>query len=168
MKARRKARNVRMDIKPIRNEAEYDAALRRIERYFDEEPLPGTPEADRFDLLALVIGDYEDKRWPIELPDPIAAIEFAMEQRGITRSDLEPIIGSRGRVSEVLNRKRLLTLPMIWGLNRKLKIPADALIRPYGLASRKDKARGESKARFKPARKTAAQSRVRSSGKGSR
>lgn len=103
------------------------------------EPEPGTPEADRFDLLALVIGAYEDEHWPIEPPDPIAAIEFAMEQRGITRSQLEPLIGSRARVSEILNRKRHLTLPMIRRLHRKLAIPAEALIAPYALATDRGK-----------------------------
>jgi HTH-type transcriptional regulator/antitoxin HigA len=124
-----------MQIRPLKSEADYEAALKEIERYFEKEPVPGTRAADRFELLALVIGDYENRHWPIEPPDPVAAIEFAMEQRGITRAQLEPILGSRARVSEILSRKRHLTLPMIWRLHRTLKIPAEALIAPYALAS---------------------------------
>ena len=131
------------DIRPLRTEVDYDAALAKIERYFVNEPRPGTPEADRFDLLALVIGDYEDKHWPIDLPDPVSAIEFAIEQNRISRTDLVPILGSRARVSEILGRKRHLTLSMIWRLTRTLKIPAEALIQPYALkATRKAAASG--------------------------
>lgn len=138
-----------MQIRPLKNEADYDAALKEIERYFEKEPAPGSRDGDRFDLLALVIGDYENRHWPIDPPDPVAAIEFAMEQRGVTRSQLEPILGSRARVSEILARKRHLTLPMIWRLHRTLKIPAEALIGPYALASspRRTKAAAHSAAR---------------------
>lgn len=122
-----------MAIRPIRNEAGYDAALKEIERYFEREPEPGTPEADRFDLLALVIEDYEDKRWPIETPDPVEAIKFKMEQKGLVRADLAELIGSRSRASEILNRRRRLTIDLIWKLSRKWGIPAESLIKPYKL-----------------------------------
>ncbi len=121
----------------IRSEAEYDAALVEIEQYFDDEPERGTPEADRFDLLALVIADYEDKHWPIEVPDPISAIEFAMERRGLTRAELEPILGSRARVSEILARRRTLSVNMIRRLHEELGIPAEVLIRRYEAAARR-------------------------------
>ena len=126
----------RMEIRPIRNEAEYNAALKDIERYFEREPEPGTPEADRFDLLALVIEDYEDKHWPIETPDPVEAIKFKMEQKGFERADLVGLIGSRSRASEILNRRRHLTIDLIWKLSRKWGIPAESLIKPYKLKSK--------------------------------
>jgi len=126
----------RMEIRPIRNEAEYNAALKDIERYFEREPEPGTPEADRFDLLALVIEDYEDKHWPIETPDPVEAIKFKMEQKGFERADLVGLIGSRSRASEILNRRRHLTIDLIWKLSQKWGIPAESLIKPYKLKSK--------------------------------
>jgi HTH-type transcriptional regulator/antitoxin HigA len=94
-----------------------------------------TPEGDRLDLLATLIEHYETRHYPIETPDPIAAIEFMMEQKGLTRRDLEPAIGSRGRVSEILTRKRPLTLAMIRELSPLLSLPADVLIPPYELAA---------------------------------
>jgi HTH-type transcriptional regulator/antitoxin HigA len=121
------ARNV---IRPLRSEADYEAALDEIERYFEREPKPGTPEADRFDLLALVIEDYERKRWPIEPPHPIDAIRARMETQGYTQADLGRLLGSRQRASDILKGKRALTLPMIWKLHREWGIPAEALIRP--------------------------------------
>ena len=118
----------RTAVRPIRNKREYEAALDEIKRYFENEPAPGTPEADRCDLLALVIEDYEKKNWPVDAPDPVEAILFAMEHRGLSRRDLEPLIGSRARVAEVLNHKRSLTLPMIRRLHAGLGIPAEVLI----------------------------------------
>jgi len=117
-------------IRPLRNEADYEVALDAIERYFDDEPRPGTPEADRFDLLALVIEDYEKKRWPIEPPDPIDAIRYRMETGDFTQADLGRLIGSRQRASDILRRKRGITMQMAWALHRKWGIPAEALIRP--------------------------------------
>jgi len=117
-------------IRPLRNEADYDAALAEIERYFDKSPKPGTPAADRFDLLALVIEDYERRRWPIEPPNPIDAIRYRMETGGYTQADLGRLLGSRQRASDVLSRKRRLTIPMAWKLYREWDIPAEALIRP--------------------------------------
>src|SRR5215470_6519862 len=93
-------------IRPIRSEADYDAALSEIERYFEDEPKTGTPEADRFDLLALVIEDYERKHWPIEPPDTIDAIRYRMETGSYTQADLGRLLGSRQRASDILTRKR--------------------------------------------------------------
>lgn len=117
-------------IRPVRSEADYDAALAEIERYFDKEPKPGTAAADRFDLLALVIEDYEDKRWPIDPPDPVTAIRYRMETGGYGQSDLGRLLGSRQRASDVLSRRRRLTMQMAWKLHRDWGIPAEALIRP--------------------------------------
>jgi HTH-type transcriptional regulator / antitoxin HigA len=120
-----------MDVKPIRTEQDYRRALAEVERLMDAED--GTPEADRLDVLVTLVEAYEDEKWPIEAPDPVAAIEHTLEFRGLPRSALVPIIGSRARVSEILNRKRHLTLPMIWRLVRDLGIPAEVLVRPYAL-----------------------------------
>jgi HTH-type transcriptional regulator/antitoxin HigA len=117
-------------IRPIRSESDYDAALEEIERYFDKEPRPGTPEGDRFDLLAMVIEDYERRRWPIDLPDTIEAIRYRMETGGYTQADLGRLLGSRQRASDILARKRPLTMTMAWRLNREWGIPAEALLTP--------------------------------------
>src|SRR5690606_1444618 len=93
-------------IRPLRNETDYEAALDEIERYFEREPKPGTPEADRFDMLALVVDDYERKHWPIDPPDPIDAIRFSMETGGHTQADLGRLLGSRQRASDILSGKR--------------------------------------------------------------
>ena len=114
-------------IRPIRSEADYDAALNAIERYFEHEPKPGTPDADRFDLLALVIEDYERKREP---PDTIDAIRYRMETAGYTQADLGRLLGSRQRASDILTRKRSLTMRMALKLHREWAIPAEALIAP--------------------------------------
>ena len=124
-------------IRPIRNETEYDEVLEEIEQYFDNEPEPGTPEADRFDLLALVVEDYERKRWPIEPPETIDAIRYRMETGGYTQADLGRLLGSRQRASDVLNRKRPLTMRMAWKLHREWNIPAEALIAPPRMRGRK-------------------------------
>ncbi len=118
-----------MDIRPIRTKADYRAALKEAERLWDAEP--GTAEGDRVDVLVTLIEAYEAKHYPIAAPDPIAAIEFMLEQKGLKRRDLEPAIGSRGRVSEVLNRKRPLTLPMVRALSKLLQIPPDILVQDY-------------------------------------
>jgi HTH-type transcriptional regulator/antitoxin HigA len=117
-------------IRPIRNQADYQAALTEIERYFDQEPKLGTPQADHFDLLALVIEDYERKHWPIDPPDPVEAIRYRMQTGGYTQADLGRLLGSRQRASDVLARKRRLTMQMAWRLHRAWGIPAEALIRP--------------------------------------
>ncbi len=119
-----------MDIRPIRTEADHQAALKEVSRLMERGPDTGTPDGDRLDVLATLVQAYEAKHFPIDLPDPIDAIKFRMEQAGLTPKDLEPMIGRRNRVYEVLNRKRSLTLPMIWKLHHELGIPAENLIRP--------------------------------------
>jgi HTH-type transcriptional regulator / antitoxin HigA len=118
-----------MDIRPIRTEADYRAALKQVERVWRAEP--GTPEGDQVDVLSTLIEAFEARNHPIPAPDPIAAILFMMEQKGLTRRDLEPAIGGRSRVSEILNRRRPLTLPMVRALSALLNIPIDVLVQPY-------------------------------------
>ena len=118
-----------MEIKPIKNEADYQAALKEIELLFDAAP--DTPEGDRLEVLTTLVEAYEERHYTIPMPDPIEAILYHMESRGLTRRDLEPYIGSRARVSEVLNRKRPLTMEMIRNLHKGLGIPAEVLIQPY-------------------------------------
>ena len=115
-----------MEIKPIRTEADCEAALAEIDRLMEAEA--DTPEGDRLDVLTTLVEAYEARRHPIDPPDAIAAIRFRMEQQGLSRRDLEPLIGSRARVSEVLGGKRKLTLPMIHRLHEGLGIPAEVLI----------------------------------------
>jgi len=115
-----------MVIKPIKSERDYQEALVEIDRLMDSRP--NTPQGDRLDVLVTLVQAWEEKHWPIDLPDPVEAILFAMEQRGLSRRDLEPFIGSRARVAEVLNHKRPLTLAMIRRLHQGLGIPAEALI----------------------------------------
>ncbi len=124
-------------VRPLRSEVDYGRALAEIARYFEKEPKPGTPEADRFDLLALLIEDYENKHWPIEPPDPIAAIRWRMDTSGYTQADLGRLIGSRQRASDVLSRKRRLTMGMAWKLHRQWGIPAEVLIRPQSRSRRR-------------------------------
>ena len=118
-----------MEIKPIRTEADYQAALAEIERLFDAAP--NTPEGDRLEVLTTLVEAYEENHYAIPLPDPIEAIQYYMESRGLTRRDLEAYIGSRGRVSEILNRKRPLSLEMIRRLYAGIGIPAEVLIQSY-------------------------------------
>lgn len=118
-----------MDVKPIKSEADYRRALAEVERLWDAEP--GSPEGDYAEVLSTLVEAYETRFHPVLAPDPIAAIEFMMEQNGLTRRDLEPAIGSRGRVSEILNRKRPLTLPMVRALSTLLHIPPAVLVQPY-------------------------------------
>ncbi len=122
-------------IRPLRSEADYETALDEIERYFENEPKKGTAEADRFDLLALVIEDYERRQWPVDPPDSVEAIRFGMETGGRTQSDLGRLLGSRQRASDILGRKRPLTMKMAWRLHREWGIPAEALIRPAAPAT---------------------------------
>lgn len=117
-----------MEIRPIHTEADYQATLREVSAFFDNEPEPDSPEGDRFEVLLTLVEAYEAKNFPIDLPDPIEAIKFRMEQEGLTAKDLVPMIGRLNRVYEILNRKRSLTLPMIWKLHTALGIPAGSLI----------------------------------------
>jgi len=118
-----------MKIKPIKNEKDYELALMRLDKIFDS--LPGTKEGDELEILALVIEDYEDKNYPIDPPDPIEAIKFRMEQMGMKQADLAKIIGHKSRASEILNKKRKLTLSMIRKLNKKLNISTEVLVKEY-------------------------------------
>ena len=122
------------ELKPIRTESDYERALGEVESLWGARS--GTPEGDRLDVLATLIDAYEAAHYPMDPPDPIEAIKFRMEQQGLTRKDLEPLIGTRTRVSEVLNRKRSLSIAMIRRLHEHLGIAAEVLIRP----SRKDEA----------------------------
>jgi HTH-type transcriptional regulator/antitoxin HigA len=119
-----------MDIRPLRNEADYDWALAEVEAYFDVPPVPGTAEAERFDVLAALIESYEAHHWPIDPPDPVTAIQARMEQAGYTQSDLAVLLGSRSRASEILARRRGLTMEQAYRLHRHWNIPAAALLQP--------------------------------------
>ena len=117
-----------MDIRPVKTKAAYRAALKEIDALMHARP--NTPEGERLDVLVTLVEAYERQHFAMELPDPIAAIRFVMEQRGLGVRDLEPLLGRPNRVYEVLNRKRPLTLKMIWRLHTELGIPAESLIRP--------------------------------------
>lgn len=116
-----------MEIKPIKSRRDYEAALKAIEKLMGARR--NTPEGDRLDVLATLVEAYEARHFPLDLPDPVAAIRFVMEQRNLTPKDLVPYIGQPNRVYEVLNGKRPLTLAMAWKLHRGLGIPAESLIR---------------------------------------
>ena len=116
-----------MDIRPIRNEEDYRKTLLEIDSLMAAEF--GTPEGERLDVLTTLVEAWERKHFPLDLPDPVEAIRFVMDQRGLSVKDLEPAIGRPNRVYEVLNRKRPLTLTMIWKLHKELGIPAESLIR---------------------------------------
>jgi len=116
------------NLKPIRTEADYEVALAEIERLWGAPA--GTPEGDRLDILATLVDAYENEHYPMDPPDPIEAIKFRMEQQGLTRRDLEGILGTRTRVAEVLNRRRGLSINMIRRLHERLGISAEVLIRP--------------------------------------
>lgn len=120
-----------MELKPIRTEAEHAAALAQIETLWDAPE--GSPEADRLEVLAMLVEAYEKAHFPIPTPDPIDYLEFVMDARGLARKDLEPFIGGRGRVADILNRTRPLTMTMIRRLCAGLNIPADVLIQSYPL-----------------------------------
>ena len=122
-----------MNIKPIKSEADYDAALTAIDGLMGGGP--DTPEGDELQILVTLVEAYEAERWPIEAPDPISAIEHVMESRGFQQKDLAVLIGSQPHASEVLNRLRPLTLPMIRALSAKWNLPADILVREYDLAA---------------------------------
>jgi len=116
---------------PIRTEADYRAALDEIERLFDAEP--NTPECDLLEVLTTLVETYEQQHYPIAPPDPIEAILYYLESRGLSYQDLESVIGSRREVEEILNRQQALTLEMIRRLHSSLGIPAEVLIQPYSL-----------------------------------
>lgn len=120
-----------MEIRPIKTEEDYQATLAEVECLF--AAAPDTPEGDRLEVLTTLLEAYEKNHYVIPSPDPVEAIQYWMESRGITKQDLEPLLGSRARVSEIFNHKRGLTLTMIRNLHDKLGIPAEALIRPTNL-----------------------------------
>ncbi|HEX9645979.1 MAG TPA: transcriptional regulator [Alphaproteobacteria bacterium] len=117
-----------MDVTPIKSKRDYRRALKEIEGLMDAKR--GTPEGDRLDVLVTLVEAWEAKHYPIDLPDPIEAIKYHMEQNALKPRDLIPFIGSRNRVYEVLNRRRPLTLQMVWRLHAGLGIPAESLIKP--------------------------------------
>jgi HTH-type transcriptional regulator/antitoxin HigA len=119
-----------MTLRPIRNEADYNAALKAVEHYFDKPPRKGTPDADRFDVLSTLIETYERVRWPIPLADPIDVIEYRMQTHGYSRADLAQVLGSRARASEILKGKPELSLTMIRRLAATWSIPVEALVGP--------------------------------------
>lgn len=116
-----------MNIKPIKTGADYRATLKKVETLMTAKP--NTSEGDKLDVLATLIEAYEREHFPLDLPDPVEAIRFEMEQKGLTIKDLEPMIGKSNRVYEILNRKRSLTLKMIQKLHQELGIPAESLIK---------------------------------------
>ena len=124
-----------MDIRPVVTELDYDWALAEVAAYFVREPDPGSPDAARFDVLSALIEHYEARHWPIEPPDAVDAIRYRMDEAGLGQADLARVLGSRSRASEVLHRKRALTMDQAYRLHREWNIPADVLIRPYGLAT---------------------------------
>lgn len=117
-----------MEIKPIKTDADYRAVLQEIETLMMAEP--DSPQGEKLDVLVTLIEAYEAKHFPLDLPDPVEAIKFEMERKGLTIKDLEPMIGKSNRVYEILNHKRSLTLNMIWRLHKGLGIPAESLIKP--------------------------------------
>ena len=117
-----------MDIRPIKTDADYRAALNDIENLMMAQP--DTAEGEKLDILVTLVEAYEAKHFPMDLPDPVEAIKFEMERKGLTVKDLEPMIGKSNRVYEILNHKRSLTLKMIWKLHEGLGIPAESLIKP--------------------------------------
>ena len=119
-----------MNVRPIRTEADYRWALEQVERYFDEEPRPGSPEADRFDVLSALIENYEAQDWPVGVPDPLDALREVMRMRGLTQSDLAGLLGSRSRASEVLSGKRWLSSEQAWALHAAWGVPLELLMRP--------------------------------------
>lgn len=123
-----------MEIRPIRTDDHYEAALGEIDRLFDANA--NTPEGDRLEVLVTLVKAYEDRHHRLPPPHPIEAIEYYMESRNLSRRDLEPFIGTRARVSEILNRRRSLTLRMIRNLEAGLGIPSEILVQPYELRSR--------------------------------
>ncbi len=123
-----------MEIRPIHTKADYKAALKAVSALVDADPKRGTPDADRLEVLGTLLEAYEAQHFHIELPDPIEAIKFRMEQQGLSAKDLTPMIGGLNRVYEVLNRKRPLSISMVRRLHEGLGISADCLIRDVGCA----------------------------------
>jgi len=124
-----------MDIRPIKTDVDYEWALAEVTRYFEQQPEPGSIEGDRFDVLSDLIAAYEERHFPLPDADPVEALRAFLEATGRTQQDLAALLGSAPRASEVLRRKRALTVDMIGKLNKEWGIPADILVRPYRLAA---------------------------------
>lgn len=124
-----------MDVRALHTDADYEWALKEVERYFDRPPEPGTDDADRFDVLSTLIEKYEDAEYDIPAADPIEVLHFAIDSMGRTQADLARIVGSRARASEILNRKRRLTLEMIRAISAEWKLPVETLTSRYELAA---------------------------------
>ena len=148
-----------MHIRPIRTEADYDTAVARIAQLMGAKA--GTAAGDELDVLATLVDAYETKHFSIETPNPIAMIKFQLEQQGLSRKDLEPMIGSRARVSEVLNSKRALTLPMIRRLHAGLHIPVDLLVGATTASHTRRKGKESLTAALHPGRRIAARVKSR-------
>lgn len=120
-----------MEIRPIRSEADYDAAIAEIERLWGAEP--GTDDGDKLDILATLVERYENERWPIDVSrvDPVDTLNYLIDEGGHTQAELAELLGSRSRASEILNRRRALTVDMIFRISEAWKVPAELLIRPY-------------------------------------
>jgi HTH-type transcriptional regulator / antitoxin HigA len=123
-----------MDVRALHSEADYEWALKEVERYFEHQPAPRTPEADRFDVLATLIEAYERAHHPIPDADPIDVLQFAIEELGRSQVELAEMLGSRSRASEILKRRRPLTLDMIRKISAAWHIPLEALAQPYALS----------------------------------
>lgn len=124
-----------MNVRPIKTEADYDWALAEVAAYFDDLPEPGTPEADRFDVLADLIEAYENRVYPLPDLDPVDALTLFMAETGRSQADLAALLGTRSRASEILNRKRTLTVAMIHRIRRDWNLPPELLIKPYQRAA---------------------------------
>jgi HTH-type transcriptional regulator / antitoxin HigA len=122
-----------MDVKPLHNEQDYDWAIREVTRYFDSEPVPGTADGDRFEVMSTLIREYEDKHFATPHGDPVDVLDFAIESMGKSQAELASLIG-RNRASEILNRVRPLTLDMIRTISKEWNIPIEALTPQYDLA----------------------------------
>ena len=141
-----------MDVRPIRTEGDYEWALREIAPYFEEPPARGTPEGDRFDVLATLVAAYEREHHPMPDADPVEILRFAIQDMGRSQADLGKLLGSRARASEVLARKRPLTLSMIRAVSAAWNIPVEVLAQPYDLAVTKA---GRSRSTSRKARRAA-------------
>ncbi|WP_306891799.1 helix-turn-helix domain-containing protein [Ancylobacter amanitiformis] len=124
-----------MDIRPIKTDADYEWALAEVTRYFEQQPEPDSIEGDRFDVLSELIAAYEERHFPLPDADPVEALRAFLEATGRTQQDLAALLGSAPRASEVLRRKRALTVDMIGKLSKEWGLPADVLVRPYRLAA---------------------------------
>lgn len=118
-----------MEIRPIKTESDYNQALERLDEIFNAKS--GTPEGDELEVLGILVDQYENEHFPIGMPDPIEAIKFRMEQLGYNQNDLAKVVGLKSRASEILNKKRKLSLEMIRSLHEKMKIPTEVLIQAY-------------------------------------